>query len=272
MASNVPDLTTPVSVGGCPICDNRSSKDATWAEQFHLTEERLRDLAKCNEKTDGLNTFKELVAFLTAQTTSDVERYWVLFHWVQRESRRRHRTSPRPLSEDNPLEFLRAVKACTGSYSYADLYKKLCSTAGLKCETVIGHRKSIGSRTDRSSAQQCKSKSWNLINVDGKRALVDCEFELNFEANRMPPCYFMARPTRFATTHFPQDQSQQLLQVSVTLEQFQCHGHSRCLPSSPRRKTARKASRATETKEGRRQMSEKPQEGESTDDHDRDLS
>ncbi|XP_078689082.1 uncharacterized protein LOC144920639 [Branchiostoma floridae x Branchiostoma belcheri] len=52
-----------------------------------------------------------------------------------------------------------------------------------------------------------------------------------------------------------------------SLEQFQSHGHGDCLASSSHRKT----SRATETKEGRRQMSGKPEEEESTEDHDRDL-
>ncbi|XP_078607685.1 uncharacterized protein LOC144879784 [Branchiostoma floridae x Branchiostoma japonicum] len=201
--------------GGCPICDNRPSKDATWAEKFEVTQERLQHLAKLDEKTSFCGTFPGLVDLLTAQTTSDVEQFWVLFQWVQREGRRQQ---PRKsLPGDSPFEFLRAVK--DGKRSYADLYKKLCSTAGLKCKTVTGHCKSSAERGDITP-----KSSWNVVTIDGRRALVDCQFERSFEPNRMPPeCYFLSLPTHFATTHFPDDKSHQLLQGSVTLAQFRRH-------------------------------------------------
>ncbi|CAH1269112.1 KY [Branchiostoma lanceolatum] len=255
------------SVGGCPICDNRPSKDATWAEQFHLTQERLQHLAECNENTSFCSTFQGLVDLLTAQTTSDVERFWVLFHWVQLEGRRQQ---PRKsLPANSPFEFLRAVKH--GKRSYADLYKKLCSTAGLKCKTVTGLCKSIGDHGDRSTAEKVAAtskSSWNEVAIDGKRALVDCGFELKFEPNRMPPvCYFMSLPTHFAKTHFPDDKSHQLLEVSVTLSQFRSHGS--CLASSARGKSAAEGSPVKdEEKPEERHPSGKQPMGESMGDND----
>ncbi|XP_035679044.1 uncharacterized protein LOC118417558 [Branchiostoma floridae] len=207
-------------------------------------------------KTSFCGTFPGLVDLLTAQTTSDVEQFWVLFQWVQREGRRQQ---PRKsLPGDSPFEFLRAVK--DGKRSYADLYQKLCSTADLKCKTVTGLCKSTGNQAGRPSGERgnvtFKSSSWNVVTINGRRALVDCQFELNFDPDRMPPCYFLSLPTHFATTHFPDDRSLQLLQGSVTLAQFR--SHDTCLKSSARGKVAaegspvRKKAKRDEPKEERK--------------------
>ncbi|XP_035667901.1 uncharacterized protein LOC118410346 [Branchiostoma floridae] len=218
----------PISgpVVGCPVCDNRPSEQATWAEQFQVSQERLQHLARWNEQAPFFSTFEGLVDYLTGQTTSDVERFWVLFHWIQLECRR-HEQTHKPQSEDSPWGFLRAVQNRTRSH--AELYKKLCRTAHLKCKIVSGLCKSIADTSEEASVTGGASKSsWNEVTINGRRGLVDCGLELDFEQIRIPPFYFLSQPTHFATAHFPDNKSHQLLEVNITLEQFQ--GHVNCFP------------------------------------------
>ncbi|XP_078681229.1 uncharacterized protein LOC144916109 [Branchiostoma floridae x Branchiostoma belcheri] len=220
------DLAVPGSVVGCPICDNRPSEQATWAGQIPLTHDRLRHLARWNEQAPFFTTFEGLVDYLTGQTASDIERFWVLFHWIQLECRRQQ--THKPTTEDSPWGFLRAVQ--NGTRSHAELYKKLCRTAGIRCKTVTGLCKSIGDTSFEPSVNEGTYKSsWNEVTINGRRSLVDCRLELDFEQIRIPPFYFLAQPTHFATTHYPDNKSYQLLEVNVTLEQFQ--GHVACFPA-----------------------------------------
>ena len=184
-------------------------------------------------KNEGLNNLPQLSYQLTANLTTDVERFRAIFMWVcgniandydlfSKNMRKRQRFKNDSVKLKNWNYKLRKVvfkkllednkTLCTG---YAYLIKELSSLANIECEIVHGF-----GRTSTINVEKLEipNHSWNAVKLDGKWYLSDPTwasgipnpvtsfFEFNYNDG-----FFLSNPKLFAINHYPEDKKWLLL-------------------------------------------------------------
>ncbi len=113
------------------------------------------------------------------------------------------------------------VQVCCLFYRYA----------GLHCQTISGYAKGAEYKPGMKFTGEQGQHSWNAVLVEGAWRLVDCHWaarrlvgkKVTSENVRyeLDEYYFMPDPHQLIFTHFPDDQSWQLLERSISLADFE---------------------------------------------------
>ncbi len=102
---------------------------------------------------------------------------------------------------------------------YALIYQTMAKAAGLECEFVTGHARSLHGGWEKHA--------WNAVKINGQWQLLDVtwgaghsndgdhKFEKDFQ-----PGFFCPLPRVFALNHFPTDQKWQLLETPIDRTTF----------------------------------------------------
>ncbi len=166
--------------------------------------------------------FATLAAFLTSKAKGDKEKAWCIYRWVTDRISYNVEALLTKMPGENSAEsvFKSRVCVCEG---YSRLFLKLCSEAGLETVKVVGIARS-GSKDDKG-VPSIESHAWNAIKLDGKWEFVDSTwgsgsvdkkaFVKNFD-----PQFFMIPPEQIRFTHFPEDSKWQLIEQTITKEEF----------------------------------------------------
>ncbi|XP_062431008.1 kyphoscoliosis peptidase-like isoform X2 [Rhea pennata] len=125
-----------------------------------------------------------------------------------------------------PEQVLQTGRAvCSG---YAHLCREMCREAGLSCVEVPGYGRSPGSRGGRQCQQQKSSHMWNAVELEGQWCLLDAcwgagtvDAESRLFMPRYDDFFFLTDPEHFIETHWPEDPEWQLLQPSISREDFE---------------------------------------------------
>ena len=185
-------------------------------------------------KNEGLYNLPLLSHKLTANLTTDVERFRAIYIWVctniendyklylkNERKTERYRNDSLKLNTWN-TDFKKVVfntliedqkTLCTG---YAYLVKALASLSNLDCEIIHGYGKTSTTDLDKLYVP---NHSWNGIKLNGKWYLCDptwasgsqnpVTFEFNFQYNNG---FFLTNPELFAINHYPEDEKWMLLE------------------------------------------------------------
>uniref|UniRef100_A0A8C1RX92 Kyphoscoliosis peptidase-like n=1 Tax=Cyprinus carpio TaxID=7962 RepID=A0A8C1RX92_CYPCA len=123
-------------------------------------------------------------------------------------------------------EVIRTGKGvCSG---YSGLCVEMCREVGIECVEVSGYSKGVGYQAGHSLAEKRSDHEWNAVFVGGQWWLLDAcwgagtvDMKSKTFVKRYDDFYFLTEPSEFINSHFPDDQTWQLLTTPISMEEFE---------------------------------------------------
>lgn len=167
---------------------------------------------------------ESLAAYLIKPCRDDREKARAIFRWIT--GRVSYDVSGYlkgeygDLSASGVLQRRNAV--CSG---YANLFEDIAKKAGLDVVTIQGWGKGIGYGPGQP-IQGATNHSWNAVKIEGYYYLVDCCWGAGYVNGQsfiraFVPFYFLTSPKDFIYSHFPEDETWQLLENPVSKTEFE---------------------------------------------------
>jgi transglutaminase/protease-like cytokinesis protein 3 len=190
---------------------------ALRAQNFAAIDERA-----ASAPASASASMQDLVAYLVAGTTSEVERVRALWAWEATHVAYDYRSYavgdiPRLNAEE---VFIRRKGVCI---DYSVLFERLAWLAGIPARTVTG--KATG--YPKSILLEDTLHAWNAVRIEGAWYLLDVTWsagqldeEFKFHATAPDTTYFLADPALFVRSHFPDDPVWQLLPRPISMASF----------------------------------------------------
>ncbi|KAG1950729.1 kyphoscoliosis peptidase [Pimephales promelas] len=114
---------------------------------------------------------------------------------------------------------------CSG---YSSLCVEMCRELGIECVEVSGYSKGIGYQARHSLAEKRSDHEWNAVFVGGQWWLLDAcwgagtvDMKNKTFVKRYDDFYFLTEPSEFINSHFPDDETWQLLTTPISMEEFE---------------------------------------------------
>ncbi|KAK3091624.1 hypothetical protein FSP39_021331 [Pinctada imbricata] len=190
---------------------------------------------------DEQTTYTDLIQQLTGNLVTDLEKVRAIYRWVTVKDLNEMEFEE-SLSTDTPMGLLRGIKL--GTETYHVLFMRLCSYAGIHCVEIKGHSKSVGYEPGMKIKPEMFQNTWNAALVDGDWRLVQCNWGARHlvlnkdkrgakvEEKEKPKSkdqiryqydehYFLTDPDEFIQEFWAIDKEWQLLENSITLEEFE---------------------------------------------------
>ncbi|MEP6846646.1 MAG: transglutaminase domain-containing protein [Panacibacter sp.] len=184
-----------------------------------------------------------LAQLLTTADTTDRQKVSSIFNWitqniaynVKRYDKTNYRyaavldeeedndstTALKPLYERvASLVLKRRTAVCGG---YANLFKSLCTLAGIRCEVITGLGKTSAGKADENFTSNHR---WNAVFFDTAWHLLDATWASGYINYRNEfqaaynPVYFLSNPADFIKDHYPEDIRWTLLPSPPLLNEF----------------------------------------------------
>lgn len=193
--------------------------------------------------TDDIKSPESLAQLLTASDTTDLQKVTSIFKWITEnidynvkrfESNSVYRYAPvldeedddstaplKPLYERVAIQVLRRRTAVCGGY--ANLFKALCTHAGIRCEVITGLGKT---NTASINKRFTSNHRWNAVFIDTAWRLVDVTWATGIidytdKFRRLyNPYYFLTPPEDFIKDHYPEDPKWTLLSNPPMINEF----------------------------------------------------
>ncbi|CAI9741237.1 kyphoscoliosis peptidase-like [Octopus vulgaris] len=189
---------------------------------FRQLDERAIELANRE-----YNNFTDLVRDLTRYCNTELEKVRVLFRWVIAKDLNRNAVK-QILHPNASLSLLKGVKS--GKESYHQLFKKLCSFAGIHCEIIIGYSKGAGYKPGMRIDGNAFRNSWTAVAIDGSWRFINCTWaarHISGHKDDLPQVfhtydefYFLTDPEDYIYQHYPDESSWQLLDIPLPFSEF----------------------------------------------------
>ncbi|KAM8952356.1 uncharacterized protein RCH25_043145 [Pelodytes ibericus] len=172
------------------------------------------------------NTVEELVNTLMKAARTDLEKIRVIWMWmchnIEYDLEGLEDKSKR--CGDPSQTMLTGKGACEG---YAGLFENMCSLAGIQCVKIGGYSKGYSYIVGQTFSGET-NHAWNAVYLNRKWHLLDSTWGAGFADRssktfsfRYNEFYFLTHPALFIEEHFPDNQNWQLLQVPLSLKQFE---------------------------------------------------
>ncbi|CAM4727383.1 unnamed protein product [Leuciscus chuanchicus] len=114
---------------------------------------------------------------------------------------------------------------CSG---YSSLCVEMCRELAIECVGVSGYSKGIGYKARHSLAEKRSDHEWNAVFVGGQWWLLDAcwgagtvDMKSKTFVKRYDDFYFLTEPSEFINSHFPDDETWQLLTTPISMEEFE---------------------------------------------------
>ncbi|XP_048767751.2 hillarin-like [Ostrea edulis] len=225
LSSSDSDCSSPPTINLCrppPIAPPEFRRSALFKSPGELEhiDEKVVNIAK----TD-YSSFTDLVKNLMHGCTSDLEKARALFRWICLKDLNKIEIDD-TVSSESPLGILRGIKQ--GTETYHDLFKRLCSYAGLYCEIIKGYSKGAGYKPGMKFEGPRFRNSWTAVFLEGSWCFINCNWgarHVKCTKNttfyyRSDEFYFITDPEDHIYQHFPDNPKWQLLECPVTLSEF----------------------------------------------------
>ncbi|KAI0236666.1 Hillarin [Lamellibrachia satsuma] len=184
------------------------------------------------------STFTDLVAELTTNCVTDLEKARAIFRWITVKDLNVLEFEE-GLEKNTPMGLLRGIKY--GTETYHTLFMRLCSYAGLPCVEIKGHGKGVGYEPGMKIQEHRFRNTWNAVLIAGNWWPVQCQcaarkVTLDMRAHVGPVTkdtwrehmhyayddfYFLTDPDEFIYQLRADDRRMQLLWTPISLEQFE---------------------------------------------------
>ncbi len=165
-----------------------------------------------------------LVTSLVADIDDESTRVKVLHDWVTQyigyDTTLLGSTAPGGTSR---VEALRSGRS--GCAGYSTVFETLCEHADIKCVTVTGYARGYGFDFLGPEDPTRSNHAWNAVLVDGDWRFVDATWDAGHirdgvYRDRYATDFLLVHPGQLIHTHFPDEDSWQLLETPITADQF----------------------------------------------------
>ncbi|OAF68615.1 Kyphoscoliosis peptidase [Intoshia linei] len=186
--------------------------------------------------SDDHTTFTDLVNALTCNCETNLDKCRAIYRWITLKDLNNMKIDENG-DKDTPYGLLSGIKS--GSETYHTLFMRLCSYAGLHCREIKGHSKSVGYEPGMKIKEKSFLNTWNVVLIEGDWWPIQCNWgarHLVMKKNETPSInedrkdeiryqydehYFMTDPDEFIKEFWASDMDWQLLDVPITLKQFE---------------------------------------------------
>ncbi|XP_055889743.1 uncharacterized protein LOC106068552 [Biomphalaria glabrata] len=179
------------------------------------------------------NNFRDLVWDLiySKNITNELEKVRVIFRWLATKNLKEMNFDK--VDKGSPEEVLMGLK--TGKTTYAMVFDTMCNYAGLHSKIISGYAKGADYRPGQKFTPGTNQHSWNAVYIYGTWCLIDAHWAarriIGKQAStedfhyQLDEYFFLPDPHQLIYTHFPEDSQWQLLERSVTLQEFESMPH-----------------------------------------------
>ncbi|ESN98674.1 hypothetical protein HELRODRAFT_67307, partial [Helobdella robusta] len=148
-----------------------------------------------------------------------------IFRWITAKDLNKIEFS-KDLTTNTPMGLLRGIKS--GTETYHNLFKRLCSYVGIHCEIISGFSKGVGYRPGSRFKSERFRNQWTAVWIKDSWRFINCNWGARHvkEANdqqltyKIDEFYFLTDPEDHIQQHFPDDPKWQLLRRTITLDDF----------------------------------------------------
>jgi len=170
-------------------------------------------------------SLEDLARYLSGSAKSDEERARAIYRWIATSIEYDFEGSTAGVRRERTAEELLEERRGVCS-EYSALFKRLCDLSGLEAVVIRGFGKGygyeVGSKITKSS-----NHAWNAVRIDGRWRLVDSTWGAGHQdpegvfVRRFEEFYFLTPPEELVWTHLPEDPAWQLLNASISTEEFE---------------------------------------------------
>ncbi|XP_071093704.1 hillarin-like [Haliotis cracherodii] len=174
------------------------------------------------------STYTDLVRDLTRDCKSELEKVRVLFRWVIAKDLNKNTVNDIIRPSASAITLLKGVKS--GKETYHQLFKRLCTYAGLHCEIILGYSKGAGYKPGMRIEGTTFRNSWTAVCIDGSWRFVNCTWAARHVSGHMDDLpqlfhkydefYFLTDPEDYIYQHYPDDPAWQLLEIPLPFSEF----------------------------------------------------
>ncbi|XP_066429015.1 kyphoscoliosis peptidase-like [Eleutherodactylus coqui] len=220
--------------GTCQLCDTPQDtspfkrmrrRELLSAADFTHIDDHVRSVS--SQMEPGITSVQEIVHKITARSTKDIDKVraiWIwLCHNISYDVEGFLGNSEKLYRTEDVLQRRRGV--CAG---YAALCAHMCREAGIRCREIPGFSRGADS-CDSGSFHRTKSNHmWNAVELAGDWYLLDAcwgagtvDLQNRIFIPRYEDFFFLTDPEDFIETHWPDDPTWQLLEPTVSFEDFE---------------------------------------------------
>lgn len=206
--------------------DVKRSQMFKSSKEFERIDNHVFEVAKTEYRT-----FTQLVRDLICPCETDLEKARAIFRWITVKDLNQLDVED-TVNPESPLGLLRGIKY--GTESYHDLFKRLCSYAGMFCEVIQGYSKGAGYRPGMRIEGNKFRNSWTAVYISGSWCFINCNWgarhvkghhvQEDSEQQRFfykcDEFYFVTDPEDHIYQHYPDEPKWQLLECPITLTEF----------------------------------------------------
>ncbi|CAH2246439.1 Hypothetical predicted protein [Pelobates cultripes] len=206
--------------------------DGVNLKSLKLDLRNFQTLDSYGTKVFAVGTLEALIKDLLRDTSSDLEKtriiwIWICYHIEYDTAAFRNKA----LHSSDAEHIFRTKKGVSAGYS--SLFQHMCSIAGVQCKSVSGYGKGTGYKAGQKISGEIEH-TWNMVYLEGGWHLVDTTWgaghtdehmsKFTFQYNEF---YFLTHPALFIESHFPEKEDLQLLELPLSLTQFEQSVHRR---------------------------------------------
>ncbi|CAG8732978.1 3188_t:CDS:2, partial [Racocetra persica] len=193
---------------------------------FSTVDEYARETPESEIKSEA-----RLANYLTSVWDDDIYKLRAIFVWITDNISYDCKSFfSGKLSDKSAKDVLKTKTAvCAG---YAKLFYELANEAGLHVWQISGNAKGAGFQVGDTidPNDRAYAHAWNGVLYKGEYLLIDSTWGAGHVNNKQfnkkfQPFYFLASPTKFIYSHFPEKSSQQYLQPTITRKEFNNQPH-----------------------------------------------
>ncbi|XP_053159183.1 kyphoscoliosis peptidase-like isoform X2 [Hemicordylus capensis] len=192
--------------------------DKSSLKSMPIDLKQLKKLDAYASKVDVKDSIETLVNTLLQKAHGDLEKVRAIWIWICH-----HIEYSKAEKSYEPADVFRLRKSiCAG---YAALFQKMCSIAGIECKRLLGYSKGSSYKVGKDFKDTYHA--WNAVYLDGRWHLLDSTWGSGSVDDtcskftfRYKEFYFLTHPALFINNHFPDDHKWQLLNPTLTLQQF----------------------------------------------------
>ncbi|MDH4261904.1 MAG: hypothetical protein OEV78_02535 [Spirochaetia bacterium] len=165
---------------------------------------------------------KSLAAYLIQPAKTDLEKIRAIYRWVTAnidyDTKSYFSGAYEPT--DSEYVFQSGKSVCEG---YSNLFDALAREAGIESVKISGFAKGYG--YIQGSVDDKTNHAWNAVKLNGKWYLIDTTWGSGYLENRsfirrFEEHYFLTSPIQFIYDHFPENPKWQLLDKTISKEEF----------------------------------------------------
>lgn len=173
-------------------------------------------------------TMSELVSYANENLTDSIDKAKFFYYWIgsnimyDKELYQKHSDSSYNYEDDYSYNFEpssifeKKLAVCSG---YSNLFNWFMEQLGIESVIIIGHIRNERNHYVELESDSSFGHAWNAIKINGRWMIVDTTWGMSSNPV-VSDFYFDIAPEKAIITHYPEEESWQLLENPLSLEKF----------------------------------------------------